>query len=72
MYYPSLMLMPLAEERVPASGRRAFHADLRSPEPGRTRGTRRRPWPARAYAALSGRTPAGRRRAGLATARAHS
>lgn len=72
MYYPSLILMPLAEERVPGSGRRALHADLRSLEPGRTRSTRPRPWPTRAYAALSGRSPAGPRRAGLATTRAHS
>jgi hypothetical protein len=72
VYYPSLMLMALAEERVRDFDRRAFHADLRSLEPGRARSSRAAAWPTRAFAALIGRSHAGARRAGLATARAHS
>jgi hypothetical protein len=67
VYFPSLMLMPLHEERVRGFDRRAFHADPGSLAPGRAR-----PWPIRALAALSGRSHAGVRRAGLAVARAHS
>jgi hypothetical protein len=62
VYYPSSMLMALADERVRDVDRRAFHAGLRSLEPGRVRSSRAPAWPARAFAALSGRP----------TARAHS
>jgi hypothetical protein len=72
VYFPSSMLMALHEEQVRDFDRRAFHGDLPSPEPGQARGSRARPWPARALAALSGRSPAGARRAGLATGRARS
>jgi hypothetical protein len=71
VYFPSSMLMALHEERVRGFDRRAFHADLGSLEPGEARGSRARPWSARAFAALSGRSHAGARRPGLATARAH-
>ena len=72
MYFPSSMLMALHEERVRDFNRRAFHADLPSLEPGQARSSRARPWPTRAFAALGRRSHAGARRAGLATARAHS
>ena len=72
MYFPSSMLMALHEERVRDFDRRAFHADLRSLAPGQARSSRARPWPTRAFAALSGRSPAAARRTGLATARAQS
>jgi hypothetical protein len=72
VYFPSLMLMALHEERVRGFDRRAFHADLRWLEPGRPRSSRARRWPARAIAALSGRSRADARQAGLVAARAHS
>lgn len=72
MYFPSSILMALDEERVRAFDRRAFHAGLGSLEPGQARSSRARPWPTRAFAALSGRSHAGARRPGLATARTHS
>jgi hypothetical protein len=67
VYIPSLMLIALHEERVRDFDRRAAHADLRSPQAGRAQ-----PWPTRALAAASGRSHAGARTAGLATARARS
>jgi hypothetical protein len=72
VYFPSWMLMALHEERLRDFDRRAFHADLPSLEPGQARSSRARPWPARAFAVLSGRSHASARRAGLATARARS
>jgi hypothetical protein len=70
MYYPSLMLMALHEERVCGFDRRAFQADLRLLEPGWARRNRAAAWPTWALAALSGRSRAAARRAGLASARA--
>jgi hypothetical protein len=70
VYVPSSMLMALHEERVRGFGRRAFHAGPGSPEPARS--SRARQWPTRAFAALSGRSHPGVRRAGLAAARARS
>jgi hypothetical protein len=72
VYIPTSVLMALHEERIRGRGRRAFHPDLRSLEPGRAPSSRTRPWPARAFAALSGRSHPGARRAGLAAARVHS
>jgi hypothetical protein len=72
VYIPTSMLIPLHEERVRDIDRRAFHAHLRSPEPGQARSSRAWPSPTRALAALSGRSHARARSAGLATARAHS
>jgi hypothetical protein len=72
VYFPSLMLTALDEERVRDFDRRAFHADLRSLESGRGRSSQARTWPTRAFAALSGRSHAGARRAGLAAAGARS
>jgi len=72
VYVPSSMLMALHEERVRGFDRRAFHADLPLLEPGQARSSRARPWPTRAFAALSGRSPASARRAALTAARAHS
>jgi hypothetical protein len=72
VYFPSSMLMALHEDRVRDLDRRAFHADLGSPEPGQARSSRSRPWPTRAFAALSGRSHGGARQAGLAAVRARS
>jgi hypothetical protein len=72
VYPPSSMLMALHEEQVRGFDRRAVRAHPSSLEPGPARSSRLRPWPARAFAALSGRSHAGARGAGLAAARAGS
>jgi hypothetical protein len=72
VYIPTSMLMALHEDRVRDADRRAFHADLRRLAAGRAQSSRARPWLARALAAMSGRSHAGARRAGLAAVRAHS
>jgi hypothetical protein len=72
VYFQSSMLMALHEERVSGLDRRAFRADPGSLESGATRSSRARPWPSRAFAALSDRSHAGALGAGLATARAGS
>jgi hypothetical protein len=73
VYFPSLMLMALHEERVRDFDRRASRANLRSLKPGQARSGQARSWRARASAAMSGRShAAAARRAELAPARGHS
>jgi hypothetical protein len=72
VYVPTSMLMALHEDQVRGLDQRAFRADPPSSEPGWARSSRARPWPARALAAVSGRSRIGARRAGLVAARADS
>jgi hypothetical protein len=59
VYYPSMMLMVLAEERAGDFNRRDARAGLRSLNPGRAR-----LWPTAAFAALTGRSRAAGHKSG--------
>jgi hypothetical protein len=72
VYFQGSMLMALHEERVRGANPRAFRRDAGSLAPGQAAGSRVRPWPARTIAALSRRSHAAARGAGLATAGARS
>jgi hypothetical protein len=72
MYFPSLMLMALDEDRVRDLDRRAPNAALRALQRGRARRRRARSWGTRARTALRPRSAPGAAGAGAGVAGARS